>query len=106
MDGFLPSAGVGPHGPVTARPCGRTWTRVARPRARADAALGLNSWGLKQCIILHFFPTGSLGFWLGVHYRREGEVLLFCRIFRSCWFEDVGPRGYLGGSEGEINFKG
>jgi hypothetical protein len=34
------------------------------------------------------------------------EVLLFCKFFKSCWFEDVGPRGYLGGPEGEINFKG
>jgi hypothetical protein len=66
----------------------------------------LNSWGLKRCITLRFFPTGSLGFWLGVHYRRGGEVLMFCRIFRSCWFEDVGSGGYLGGSEGKINFKG
>jgi hypothetical protein len=54
--------------------------------------------------ILHFFPTGSLGFWLGVHYRRGGEVFLFCKFFRSCWFEDVGRRGFLEGSEGENQF--
>jgi hypothetical protein len=34
-----------------------------------------------------------------------GEGLLFCKIFRSCWFEDVGSKGYLGGPEGKINFK-
>jgi hypothetical protein len=27
--------------------------------------------------------------------------LLFCRIFRSCWFEDVGSRGYLGDLKGK-----
>jgi hypothetical protein len=27
--------------------------------------------------ILHFFPTGSLGFWLGVHYRRGGRFCCF-----------------------------
>jgi hypothetical protein len=32
---------------------------------------------------------------------------LFCRFFKSCWFEDVRPRGFLGGPEGQIsiNFK-
>jgi hypothetical protein len=30
------------------------------------------------------------------------EVFLFCRFFRSCWFEDVGPRGFLRGPEGQI----
>jgi hypothetical protein len=27
--------------------------------------------------ILRFFPTGSLGFWLGVHYRRGGKFCCF-----------------------------
>jgi hypothetical protein len=26
---------------------------------------------------------------------RGGEVFSFFRFFKSCWFEDVGPRGFL-----------
>jgi hypothetical protein len=46
------------------------------------------------------------GFLVGSPLQTGGEVLLFCRFFRSCCFEDVELRGYLGGPEGEINFKG
>jgi hypothetical protein len=34
---------------------------------------------------LHFSPTGSLGFWLGVHYRRGGG-----RFFCFVGFSEVG----------------
>jgi hypothetical protein len=32
----------------------------------------LNSWWFKWCVILCFFPTGLLGSWLEVHYKRGG----------------------------------
>jgi hypothetical protein len=54
---------------------------------------------------LCFSLTGSVGFWLGVHYRRGGRFFFVLQVFQNCWFEDVGPRGFLGGPEGEINFK-
>jgi hypothetical protein len=31
--------------------------------------------------------------------------VLFCRFSRSCWFEDVGPRGFLGGPEVRNQFQ-
>jgi hypothetical protein len=59
--------------------------------------------------ILRFSPTGSLGFWLGVHYKQGGgEVFLFCRFPQVVGFEDVGLRGFFGRPKGQIrvNFKG
>jgi hypothetical protein len=62
---------------------------------------------------LRFSPTGSLGFWLGVHYRRGGRFFCFAGFSEVVGFlevagfsEVVGPRGFLGGPKGEINFKG
>jgi hypothetical protein len=65
----------------------------------------LNSWGLKRCVYTSFFLDRIVGILVGNPLQMRGEVLLFCRIFRSCWFEDVGSRGYLRGPEGKINFK-
>jgi hypothetical protein len=33
--------------------------------------------------ILRLFPTGSLGFWLGVHYRRGGRFCCFAGFFEA-----------------------
>jgi hypothetical protein len=49
----------------------------------------LNSWGLKRCVHTSFSPDWIVGFLIGSPLQTRGEVFLFCRFFRSCWFEDV-----------------
>jgi hypothetical protein len=110
-------------------PHGRAWTRVVLMQlsVRGDAGLGgqnlelrlykgelspffltsnqslLNSWGLKRCVHTSFFLDQIAGFLVGSPLQTGGgEVFQFCRFFISCWFEDVGPRGFLGGPEGQI----
>jgi hypothetical protein len=52
--------------------------------------------------ILRFSLTGSLGCWLGVHYRRNGGVFYFADFSVLIGFEDVGCGGFFGGPEGQI----
>lgn len=56
---------------------------------------------------LRFSPTGSLGFWLGVHYRRGGRFFYFAGFFEVVYFKMSGagdawedPKG-KGPSRGE-----
>jgi hypothetical protein len=113
-------AGLGPRG--------RTRTRVARTLVRTDSALGgqlgfcvkkgelspfsltsnqsrLNNWGLKRCVHTSFFPDQIASFLVGTPPQMGGGGFFVLQVFKSCWFEDVGPRGFLGGPKGQINFK-
>jgi hypothetical protein len=54
---------------------------------------------------LRFSPTGSLGFWLGVHYRWDhggGGFFCFAGFSQVSGFEDVGSRAFLGDPKGKL----
>jgi hypothetical protein len=52
--------------------------------------------GVETVYYTLFFPDRIVGFLVESPLQTGGKVFLFYRFFRSCWFEDVRPRGFLG----------